>query len=117
MGVDGVEEGGGVGRDRDDLPGNTPTLRSPHADGCQVFPSGERVDVTEQLLLDPGGYVSTTADVNTLNGTTGTGRRTVTVSMSTALGSSPDDALRQERAASVLVDHALCDGLGNGRDT
>ncbi|MFJ8476930.1 serine hydrolase domain-containing protein [Kitasatospora sp. NPDC094011] len=164
------------------LPGNTPTLRSPHADGYQVFPSGERVDVTEQLLPDPGGYVSTTAEVNrlfqallggkllpaawlaemrdtvpvnketqafwphgryglglverplscggsywsheggnggyiTLNGTTDTGGRAVTVSMSTALGSSPDDALRQERAASALVDHALCDGPGNGRDT
>ncbi|WP_225102453.1 serine hydrolase [Streptomyces sp. CoH27] len=164
------------------LPGNTPTLRSPHANGYQVFPSGERVDVTEQILPDPGGYVSTTADVNrffkallggkllsparlaemrdtvpvnkeiqafwphgryglglverplscggnywsheggnggyiTLNGTTDNGSRTVTVSMSTALGNSPDNALRQEQAASNLVDHALCDGPGNGQDT
>ncbi|PSJ25992.1 peptide hydrolase [Streptosporangium nondiastaticum] len=163
------------------LPGSTPALRPPHANGYQVFPSGERVDVTEVILPDPGGYVSTTADVNrffqallggkllsrarlaemretvpvnkemqafwphgryglglverplscggsywsheggnggyiTLNGATGDGRRTVTVSMSTALGGSPDTALRQEQAASDLVDHALCDTPGNGQD-
>jgi hypothetical protein len=48
-----------------------------------------------------GGYI-------TLNGATDGGGRTVTVSMSTALGDSPDNALRQEKAASSLVDHALC---------
>ncbi|GHF54054.1 D-alanyl-D-alanine carboxypeptidase [Streptomyces mashuensis] len=159
------------------LPGSTPTLRSPHANGYQVFPSGERVDVTEQILPDPGSYASTTADVNrffqallggkllsqarltemrdtvpvnqdirafwprgryglglverplscggsywsheggnggyiTLNGATENGSRTVTVSMSTALGDSPGNALLQEQAASNLVDHALCDTPG-----
>ncbi|MER8085285.1 serine hydrolase domain-containing protein [Streptomyces sp. NPDC094048] len=46
------------------LPGTTSTLRRPHADGYQVFASGERTDVTEQIVPDLGGYVSTTADVN-----------------------------------------------------
>ncbi|KQX10791.1 peptide hydrolase [Streptomyces sp. Root431] len=46
------------------LSGNTPTLRRPHARGYQVFASGERTDVTEQIVPDLGGYVSTTADVN-----------------------------------------------------
>ncbi|MFJ8160008.1 serine hydrolase domain-containing protein [Streptomyces sp. NPDC096136] len=46
------------------LAGTTPTLRSPHADGYQVFAPGERTDVTEQIVPDLGGYVSTTADVN-----------------------------------------------------
>src|SRR5690606_41026705 len=41
-----------------------PGLRSPHANAYQVFPSGERVDVTEVIVADSGGYVSTTADVN-----------------------------------------------------
>lgn len=44
----------------------------------------------------------------TLNGATDDGGRAVTVSMSTALGDSPDNVLRQEQAASALVDHALC---------
>ncbi|MER7000371.1 serine hydrolase domain-containing protein [Streptomyces sp. NPDC000410] len=170
-----------LGMDHTYLPGRTPTLRSPHANGYQVFPSGERVDVTNVILPDPGSYVSTTADVNrffqallsgellpqarlaemrntvpvskeiqvfwphgryglglverplscggsywsheggdggyiTLNGATDDGGRTVTVSMSTALNDSPDNALRQERAASNLVDHALCATPGNGRD-
>ncbi|MDT0345321.1 serine hydrolase domain-containing protein [Streptomyces litchfieldiae] len=171
-----------LGMDRTYLAGSTPTLRRPHANGYQVFPSGERVDVTEEIIPDPGGYVSTTADINrffqallggellsparlaemqdtvpvneelqvywpdgryglglvsrplscggsywsheggeggyiTLNGATGDGSRTVTVSMSTALSDSPDNTLRQERAASDLVDHALCDTPGNGQDT
>ncbi|QGZ47122.1 serine hydrolase [Streptomyces sp. QHH-9511] len=171
-----------LGMDHTYLPGRTPTLRSPHANGYQVFPSGERVDVTKVILPDPGGFVSTTADVNrffrallgggllpkarlaemqdtvpvntevqlfwphgryglglvnrplscggsywsheggnggyiTLNGATEDGSRTVTVSMSTALNDSPDNALRQEQAASELVDHALCDTAGNGQET
>ncbi|MGY1433643.1 serine hydrolase domain-containing protein [Streptomyces reniochalinae] len=165
------------------VPGSgTSTLRTPHANGYQVFPSGERVDVTDVILPSPGDHVSTTADVNrffqallgaellprerlaemretvpvneemqtfwpdgryglglvsrplscggsywsheggdggyvTLNGVTGDGSRSVTVSMSTALNGSPDSALRQERAASALVDHALCDTHGDGHDT
>ncbi|MFJ7497649.1 serine hydrolase domain-containing protein [Streptomyces sp. NPDC097727] len=171
-----------LGMDHTYLPGSTPTLRRPHANGYQIFPSGERVDVTKVILPDPGGYVSTTADVNrffqallggellpqarmaemqdtvpvddtiqvfwphgryglglvnrplscggsywsheggdggyiTLNGATDDGSRAVTVSMSTALGGSPDNALRQERAASNLVDHALCNTLGSGQGT
>ncbi|GAB2914372.1 serine hydrolase domain-containing protein [Streptomyces mayteni] len=170
-----------LGMDRTYLPGDTPTLRRPHANAYEVYPSGERVDVTEVIVPDPGGYVSTTADVNrffgallggellpgarlaemrdtvpvseemrafwpdgryglgllnrplscgggywgheggesgyiTLNGATEDGGRTVTVSMSTALGDSPDHILRQERAASDLVDHALCDTPGDERD-
>ena len=46
------------------LPGATASIRRPHADGYQVFASGERTDVTEQIVPDLGGYVSTTADVN-----------------------------------------------------
>ncbi|WP_369200033.1 serine hydrolase domain-containing protein [Streptomyces sp. PU-14G] len=172
-----------LGMDHTYLPGSgASTLRSPHANGYQVFPSGERVDVTRVVLPSPGNYVSTTADVNrffqgllggqllprkrlaemqkavpvneemrtfwphgryglglvnrplscggsywgheggdggyiTLNGVTGDGSRSVTVSMSTALNDSPGNALRQERAASDLVDHALCDSPGDGRDT
>ncbi|MEV5972226.1 serine hydrolase domain-containing protein [Streptomyces sp. NPDC051921] len=155
----------------------TPTLRRPHADGYQVFTSGERIDVTEQLVPDLGGYVSTTADVNrffhgllggdllsaartaemkdavpvdkqieafwpggryglglvsrplscggtywsheggeagyiTLNGATDDGGRTVTVSMSTSFNDL-DGMLRQHRAASALVDRALCDTSGS----
>ncbi|MEU6926415.1 serine hydrolase domain-containing protein [Streptomyces sp. NPDC046631] len=169
-----------LGMEHTYLPGSTPALRPPHANGYQVFPSGERVDVTEVIFPDPGSYVSTTEDVNrffqallggkvlprarlaemrdtvpvnkeiqafwpygryglglverplscggsywsheggnggyiTLNGATDGGRRIVTVSMSTALGDSPDNALRQEQAASILVDHALCDTPGNGQ--
>ncbi|MFB9576427.1 serine hydrolase domain-containing protein [Streptomyces yanii] len=159
------------------LPVTTSTLRRPHADGYQVFASGERTDVTEQIVPDLGGYVSTTADVNrffqgllsgkllsearmaemqdtvpvdkrieafwpggryglglvnrpltcggsywsheggeagyiTLNGATDDGSRTVTVSMSTSFNDL-DETLRQHRAASDLVDHALCDTSSN----
>ncbi|MFH8517808.1 serine hydrolase domain-containing protein [Streptomyces gelaticus] len=161
------------------LPGTTSTLRRPHADGYQVFASGERTDVTEQIVPDLGGYVSTTADVNrffrgllggkllsetrmaemqdtvpvdkrietfwpggryglglvsrplncggsywsheggeagyiTLNGATDDGSRTVTVSMSTSFND-PGKTLRQHKAASGLVDRALCDTAGNGQ--
>ncbi|MER5257910.1 serine hydrolase domain-containing protein [Streptomyces sp. NPDC002855] len=155
------------------LSGATSTLRRPHANGYQVFAAGERTDVTEQIVPDLGGYVSTTADVNrffqgllggellpearmaemrdtvpvdrrleaiwpggryglglvhrplscggrywshqggeagfiTLNGATDEGSRTVTVSMSTSFNDS-DRTLRQQKAASDLVDRALCD--------
>ncbi|MFH8620960.1 serine hydrolase domain-containing protein [Streptomyces vietnamensis] len=158
------------------LSGDTPTLRRPHADGYQVFTSGERIDVTEQLVPDLGGYVSTTADVNrffrgllggellsevrlaemrhtvpvpkefevfwpggryglglverplscggsywsheggeagyiTLDGATGDGRRTVTVSLTTSFNDL-DKTIRQQKAASALVDRALCDTAG-----
>ncbi|RKN43073.1 serine hydrolase domain-containing protein [Streptomyces hoynatensis] len=164
------------------LPGGTPTLRRPHANAYEVYPSGERADVTRVIVPDPGGYVSVTADVNrffqallggellprarlaemqdtvpvneemrafwpdgryglglvnrplscggsywgheggesgyiTLNGATRDGGRTVTVSMSTALGDSPGNTLRQEQAASRLVDHALCGTPVTAQDT
>ncbi|CAM4317877.1 serine hydrolase domain-containing protein [Nocardia ninae] len=46
------------------LSGSTPALRNPHARGYQVFASGEQTDVTEQIVPDLGGYVSTTRDIN-----------------------------------------------------
>ncbi|MEV7234403.1 serine hydrolase domain-containing protein [Streptomyces sp. NPDC051020] len=166
-----------LGMNQTYLPGTTSPLRRPHADGYQVFASGERTDVTEQIVPDLGGYVSTTADVNrffqgllggkllsearmaemqdtvpvdkrieaiwpggryglglvsrpltcggsywsheggeagyiTLNGATDDGSRTVTVSMSTSVND-PDEMLRQHKAASDLVDRALCDTSGN----
>ncbi|MGW3494145.1 serine hydrolase domain-containing protein [Streptomyces sp. NPDC001020] len=159
------------------LSGAKPTLRRPHADGYQVFASGKRIDVTQQIVPDLGGYVSTTADVNrffqgllggkllsgarlaemqntvpvgkrfetfwpggryglglvnrpltcggsywsheggeagyiTLNGATDDGSRTVTVSMSTSFNDL-DKTLRQQKAASGLVNRALCDTSGN----
>ncbi|MBA0053945.1 class A beta-lactamase-related serine hydrolase [Streptomyces sp. AJS327] len=168
-----------LGMDDTYRPGRAPTPRAPYARAYQLFPSGERVDVTRQFLPDPGAYVSTTTDVNrffgallggellsparlaemrrtvpvdeetnvlwpdgryglglvrrplscggaywsheggdggyvTLNGATGDGGRAVTVSMSSALGDSPENALGQERAASALVDRALC-GAPAGR--
>ncbi|MEU0783935.1 serine hydrolase domain-containing protein [Streptomyces sp. NPDC006173] len=48
-----------------------------------------------------GGYI-------TLNGVTAGGRRSVVVSMSEARGDGLEHILEQERAASGLVDHALC---------
>ncbi|MFD7844124.1 serine hydrolase domain-containing protein [Nocardia sp. NPDC059764] len=48
-----------------------------------------------------GGYI-------TLNGVTGDGARSVVVSMSEALGDSPEHILAQESAAATLIDHALC---------
>ncbi|ATZ29232.1 Beta-lactamase [Streptomyces lavendulae subsp. lavendulae] len=50
----------------------------------------------------------------TLNGATDDGGRTVTVSMSTSFNA-PDETIRQQRAASDLVDRALCDTPGNGQ--
>ncbi|MFJ5718975.1 serine hydrolase domain-containing protein [Streptomyces sp. NPDC093149] len=162
------------------LSGATSTLRRPHADGYQVFASGERTNVTEQIVPDLGGYVSTTADVNrffqgllggkllseartaemqdtvpvdkrieafwprgryglglvklpltcggsywsheggeagyiTLNGATDDGGRTVTVSLSTSFNDL-DETLRQHKAASDLVDRALCDTSGDKQE-
>ncbi|MGW6396006.1 serine hydrolase domain-containing protein [Streptomyces sp. NPDC055103] len=167
-----------LGMHRTYLSGTTSTLRHPHAHGYQVFASGGRTDVTEQIVPDLGGYVSTTADVNrffqgllggellsaarmaemrdtvpvderlasiwpggryglglvnrpltcggsywsheggeagyiTLNGATGDGRRSVTVSMTTSFNDF-DTTLRQHRTASALVDRALCDTSGEG---
>jgi D-alanyl-D-alanine carboxypeptidase len=52
----------------------------------------------------PGGGSGYVTD----NGITADGRRSVVLSMSSVLGHSPDDFLRQQRAADTLVDHALC---------
>ncbi|MFI9724115.1 serine hydrolase domain-containing protein [Streptomyces sp. NPDC052396] len=50
-----------------------------------------------------GGYI-------TLNGVTDNGRRSAVVSMSEARGDTPKHILAQEKAASALIDHALCAG-------
>ncbi|MFF0635390.1 serine hydrolase domain-containing protein [Nocardia sp. NPDC004151] len=48
-----------------------------------------------------GGYI-------TLNGVTGDGARSAVVSMSEALGDTPEHVLAQESAAAALIDHVLC---------
>ncbi|GAA3784771.1 serine hydrolase domain-containing protein [Streptomyces coacervatus] len=48
-----------------------------------------------------GGYI-------TLNGVTNDARRSAVVSMSEARGDTPEHILDQEKAASSLIDHALC---------
>lgn len=53
-----------------------------------------------------GGYI-------TLNGVTDDGRRSAVVSMSEARGDTLEHVLDQEKAASALVDHALCAGRPN----
>ncbi|TQL76600.1 D-alanyl-D-alanine carboxypeptidase [Stackebrandtia endophytica] len=53
-----------LGMDHTYLPGDDPTLRSPHAKSYEVYPNGDRLDVTEVIISDPGGYISTTANVN-----------------------------------------------------
>ncbi|MEV0334206.1 serine hydrolase domain-containing protein [Nocardia sp. NPDC050717] len=50
-----------------------------------------------------GGYI-------TLNGVSADGARSAVVSMSEALGDTPEHILEQERAAAALIDHALCPG-------
>lgn len=50
-----------------------------------------------------GGYV-------TLNGVSDDGKRSAVVSMSEALGDTPEHIRDQENAASALIDHALCAG-------
>jgi D-alanyl-D-alanine carboxypeptidase len=61
-----VEEGvlQPLGMDDTYLPGEDPTIRSPHARSYEFYPTGERLDVTEVIIPEPGGYISTTADVN-----------------------------------------------------
>ena len=160
-------------------PGTSPTLPRPHAQAYQVFPTGELVDVTDQVSWDPDAIVSTTEDVGrffrallggellrpaqlaemertvpvsaeivpiwpggryglglvrrplpcggfywghdggdagyiTGTGVTGDGRRSVVVSMSTALGDSVDHELQQQHAADTLVQDALCAGGRSG---
>ena len=46
-------------------PGTEPTLPRPHARAYQLFPTGDLVDVTEQVPDDPDAIVSTTQDLNT----------------------------------------------------
>ncbi|MFC7546926.1 serine hydrolase domain-containing protein [Plantactinospora sp. GCM10030261] len=154
-------------------PGTTPTLPRPHARAYELFPSGDLVDVTEQVPGDPDSVISSSADLNrffrallggrllppaqlaemtrtvpvsadiervwpggryglglvrrplpcggvywghdggdggfiTVTGATEDGRRSAVVSMSTALGDSPDHHLQQQRAADALVQNALC---------
>ena len=82
---------------------------------------GYGLGLVERPLSCGGGYWSHEGGESgyiTVNGATDDGGRTVTVSMSTALGDSPDAMLAQAQAASSLVDRALCDTPGDhGRDT
>jgi D-alanyl-D-alanine carboxypeptidase len=154
-------------------PKTSPSLPNPHAQAYQVFPGGDRVDVTEQVSSDPDGVLGTTRDLTvffqalldgrllpeaqlrqmqqtvpvdsgtaqfmpgaryglglisrplpcggvywghdggdagfiTVTGVTEDGRRSVVVSMNTALGGSAEQPLQQQRAADTLVEHALC---------
>lgn len=154
-------------------PGTSPLLPRPYASAYQLFETGELVDVTEQVSVDPDSIVSTTQDLDrffralldgrllrpaqlaemkrtvavsadveqfwpggryglglvrrtlpcggfywghdggdagyiTATGVTGNGRRSAVVSMSTALGDSPDHVIQQQRAADALIHNALC---------
>ncbi|MEU3571183.1 serine hydrolase domain-containing protein [Kitasatospora sp. NPDC036755] len=51
----------------------------------------------------------------TVNGVTEDGRRSAVVSMSEALGDTPDHIEAQEGAAGALIEHALCAGSPGGR--
>ncbi|WP_369639300.1 serine hydrolase domain-containing protein [Nocardia sp. JMUB6875] len=155
--------------------GTASTLPDPHAKAYQLFSADSRVDVTEQIPVDPEdlSWVTTTRDENTffrallggrllparqldamkqtvpvsaeleqmwpggryglglaqrplscggtywsheggdagyitLNGVTEDGTRSVVVSMSEALGDTPEHILAQEKTAGALIDHALC---------
>ncbi|WP_040808286.1 serine hydrolase domain-containing protein [Nocardia concava] len=155
--------------------GTASTLPDPHAKAYQFFSADSRVDVTEQIPIDPEdlSWVTTTRDENTfflallggrllparqlaamkqtvpvsaefeqmwpggryglglaqrplscggtywsheggdggyitLNGVTDDGTRSVVVSMSEALGDTPERILAQEKTAGALIDHALC---------
>ncbi|MEU4643280.1 serine hydrolase domain-containing protein [Micromonospora sp. NPDC023814] len=45
-------------------PGTSPFLPQPHAQAYQLFETGELVDVTEQVLVDPDSMVSSTRDLD-----------------------------------------------------
>ncbi|MER6585061.1 serine hydrolase domain-containing protein [Micromonospora chalcea] len=45
-------------------PGTSPSLPRPHARAYQLFETGELVDVTEQVLVDPDSIVSSTRDLD-----------------------------------------------------
>jgi D-alanyl-D-alanine carboxypeptidase len=155
------------------FPGTSPVLPRPHARSYQLFETGARVDVTEQVPGDPDSMISTTEDLGrffrallggrllrpaqlaemmrtvpvsadvepiwpggryglglvrrplscggvfwghdggdagyiTATGVTADARRSVIVSMSAALGDSPEHVVQQTRAADRLVDNALC---------
>ncbi|MFD1321241.1 serine hydrolase domain-containing protein [Micromonospora sonneratiae] len=45
-------------------PGTSPFLPQPHARAYQLFETGELVDVTEQVLVDPDSMVSSTRDLD-----------------------------------------------------
>jgi D-alanyl-D-alanine carboxypeptidase len=80
----------------------------------QVMPKARYgLGLIERPLSCGGVFWSHAGDQNgysTANGVTADGRRSVTVSMSTQFFKPGDRALRQLKAASALVDHALCDG-------
>ncbi|GAA2716743.1 hypothetical protein Apa02nite_100020 [Actinoplanes palleronii] len=155
-------------------PGDSPAIPGPHARAYQPFEAGPPIDVTEQIIPDPGSaIISTTQDLNTFfrtlfsgrllppaqlaemtrtvpvapelaallpgaryglgifqrplpcggtywshpggwggyltdNGVTADGRRSVVLSVSSVLGTGPDDYVRQQHAADALVEGALC---------
>jgi D-alanyl-D-alanine carboxypeptidase len=45
-------------------PGTAPSMPAPHATAYQLFPTGELVDITEQVPGDPDSIVSTTRDLD-----------------------------------------------------
>ncbi|KUL34219.1 serine hydrolase domain-containing protein [Actinoplanes awajinensis] len=155
-------------------PGDSPAIPGPHARAYQPFEAGPPIDVTEQIIPDPGSaIISTTQDLNTFfrtlfsgrllppaqlaemtrivpvapelaallpgaryglgifqrplpcggtywshpggwggyltdNGVTADGRRSVVLSVSSVLGTGPDDYVRQQHAADALVEGTLC---------
>ena len=46
------------------FPGTAPTLPPPHARAYELFPTGDLVDVTEQVSWDPDSIVSSTRDLD-----------------------------------------------------
>ncbi|MGW0434690.1 serine hydrolase domain-containing protein [Micromonospora sp. NPDC003197] len=55
---------GPLGLDHTTWPGTSPLLPQPHARAYQRFETGELVDVTEQVLVDPDSIVSSTRDLD-----------------------------------------------------
>jgi D-alanyl-D-alanine carboxypeptidase len=82
------------------------------ADVEQIWPGGRYgLGLVRRPLPCGGsywGHDGGDAGSITATGVTGDGRRSAVVSMSTALGSSPDHYLRQQRAADTVIQNALC---------
>ncbi len=78
----------------------------------QLWPGGRYgLGLAERPLSCGGTYWSHEggdAGYITHNGVTDDGRRSAVVSMSEALGDTPEHILEQEKAGSALIDHTLC---------